>query len=62
MEYCIWEQVRESLRNLRPADVFEGRGREILDKRYLIKQETIARRRKANWLEWEEQQSSIAEG
>ena len=61
VDYYNRERVHESLQNLRPADVFEGRSREILGKRYLIKQRTIARRREGNRLEWEAQQSRIVE-
>ena len=61
VDYYNQERVHESLQNLRPADVFEGRDREILDRRYLIKQQTIARRREENRLEWEVQKTRTAE-
>jgi transposase InsO family protein len=60
VDFYNQERVHESLQNLRPADVYEGRGREILDKRFQLKEQTIARRREENRLEWEAQQSKIA--
>ena len=46
VDYYNHERYHESLKNLTPADVFYGRGQEILDQRQLIKQATLAARRK----------------
>ncbi len=59
VDYYNRDRVHESLKNLRPLDVYEGRGREILTRREHIKQMTIARRRKENQLQWEEEQRQI---
>jgi transposase InsO family protein len=44
--YYNHERYHESLNNLTPADVYYGRGQEILDQRHAIKLNTLARRRK----------------
>ena len=59
VDYYNSERVHESLQNLRPADVFEGRDRAILTKRAQIKKRTIARRREENRLYWEVEQKQI---
>jgi transposase InsO family protein len=48
VEYYNNERYHESLNNLRPMDVYEGRGREILTEREKIKRETMRKRRKEN--------------
>lgn len=45
VNYYNHERYHESLNNLTPADVFYGRGQEILDKRENIKLQTLAMRR-----------------
>ena len=42
------ERVHEALDNLTPADVYEGRAREIRSARALVKRETLRRRRRYN--------------
>jgi putative transposase len=42
------ERVHESLENLTPADVYHGRGREILTARERLKRQTLRRRRRQN--------------
>ena len=42
------ERVHESLKNLTPADVYEGRGRDILTAREKVKEQTLRRRRLIN--------------
>ena len=42
------ERVHESLGNLTPADVYEGRGREIQTARWRLKRQTLDRRRSLN--------------
>jgi transposase InsO family protein len=49
VDYYNHERYHESLKNLTPADVFYGRGQEILDQRQLIKQATLAARRKMHY-------------
>ena len=44
--YYNHERYHESLDNLAPADVYYGRGQEILDQRHTIKLDTLAMRRK----------------
>ncbi len=44
--YYNHERYHESLNNLTPADVYYGRGQEILDQRHAIKLNTLAMRRK----------------
>ena len=46
VDYYNHERYHESLKNLTPADVFYGRGQEILDQREKIKLATLAIRRK----------------
>ena len=42
------QRVHESLENLTPADVYQGRGREILTARERLKRQTLRRRRRYN--------------
>jgi transposase InsO family protein len=49
VSYYNHERYHESLRNLTPADVFYGRGQEILDQREKIKRSTLAMRRKMHY-------------
>ncbi len=49
VSYYNHERYHESLDNLTPADVFYGRGQEILDQRALIKSNTMAIRRKMHY-------------
>lgn len=49
VSYYNHERYHESLDNLTPADVFYGRGQEILDQRALIKSNTMATRRKMHY-------------
>ena len=42
------ERVHEALDNLTPADVYEGRGREIQTARQRLKEQTLRRRRRIN--------------
>ncbi len=46
--YYNHERVHESLDNLTPADVYEGRGRDILTARERLKKQTLRRRRRIN--------------
>jgi len=48
VDYYNNERYHESLGNLRPVDVYEGRGWEIQTDRDEIKRETMKRRRKDN--------------
>ncbi len=48
-DYYNHERYHESLKNLTPADVFYGRGQEILDQREKIKLVTLAMRRKMHY-------------
>ena len=48
VEYYNHGRYHESLRNVTPADMYDGRQREILTQRERIKRETLARRRKEN--------------
>ena len=48
VDYYNHGRYRESLDNVMPADMYDGRQREILTKRERIKRETLARRRKEN--------------
>ena len=48
IEYYNHERYHESLKNLKPVDVYEGRGQQILDRREIIKQKTLQRRRELN--------------
>ena len=49
MSYYIHERYHESLDNLTPADVFDGRGEVTLNEKALIKQNTLALRRQMNY-------------
>ena len=49
VDYYNHERYHESLNNLTPADVFYGRGQEILDRRKQIKLDTLAARRKMHY-------------
>ena len=46
--YYNHKRVHESLKNLTPADVYHGRGREILTARERLKRQTLRRRRRYN--------------
>ena len=48
LEYYNHRRYHESLNNLKPVDVYEGRGKQILDKREKIKQRTLRMRRELN--------------
>jgi len=48
IEYYNHERYHESLNNLKPVDVYEGRGKQILDRREKIKQRTLRMRRQIN--------------
>jgi len=48
MEYYNYQRYHESLKNLKPIDVYEGRGQQILARREIIKRETLQRRRQLN--------------
>jgi len=48
VSYYNDERVHESLENLTPADVYHGRGREILAARERLKRQTLRRRRRQN--------------
>jgi putative transposase len=48
VKYYNHERVHESLQNLTPADVYEGRAREILTARQRLKLQTLQRRRRYN--------------
>ena len=48
MQYYNHERYHESLKNLKPVDVYEGRGRQILDRREMIKRRTLQMRRELN--------------
>ena len=49
VDYYNHERYHESLKNLTPAEVFYGRGQEILDQREKIKLATLAMRRKMHY-------------
>lgn len=49
VNYYNHERYHESLDNLTPADVFYGRGQEILEQRAIIKSNTMATRRKMHY-------------
>ena len=49
VNYYNHERYHESLNNLTPADVFYGRGPEILEQRDMIKRATLAMRRKMHY-------------
>jgi len=48
IEYYNHERSHESLKNLKPVDVYEGRGKQILDRREKIKRRTLQVRRQIN--------------
>lgn len=48
VSYYNHRRVHESLKNLTPADVYHGRGREILTARERLKRQTMRRRRRYN--------------
>jgi transposase InsO family protein/transposase-like protein len=48
VEYYNNRRVHESLDNLTPADVYRGRGAEILTMRQMVKEQTLRRRRREN--------------
>ncbi len=48
VEYYNHNRVHESLGNLTPADVYEGRGREIQTARWRLKKQTFSQRRRIN--------------
>ena len=49
VSYYNHERYHEPLDNLIPADVFYGRGEEILSQRELIKQNTLAMRKQMHY-------------
>ena len=49
IHYYNHERYHESLENLTPADVFYGRGKEILDRRQKIKMKTLAMRKQMHY-------------
>jgi len=48
VEYYNNERYHESIGNLTPVDVYAGKSKEVLTQRERIKQDTLARRRRAN--------------
>ena len=48
VEYYNNERYHESLKNMKPVDVYEGKGHVIQNERRKIKQETVYRRRLEN--------------
>ncbi len=48
VEYYNFHRYHESLNNLTPADVYYGRGQEILERRKMIKRKTMEERRRIN--------------
>jgi putative transposase len=48
VRYYNHQRVHESLENLTPADVYHGRGRDILTARERLKRQTLRRRRRYN--------------
>ena len=48
VDYYNHQRYHESLDNLTPADVFYGRGEEVLNRRQQIKQQTMDQRRQQN--------------
>lgn len=48
VSYYNHRRVHESLKNLTPADVYHGRGRDILTAREKLKRQTLRRRRRHN--------------
>ena len=49
VDYYNHERYHESLNNLTPADVYYGRGQQVLDRREQIKLNTLAMRRKMHY-------------
>ncbi|MEH6528660.1 MAG: integrase core domain-containing protein [Porticoccus sp.] len=49
VSYYNHERYHESLNNLTPADVFYGRGEEILEQREMIKRNTLAMRKQIHY-------------
>ena len=49
VSYYNHERYHESLNNLTPADVFYGRGGEILEQREIIKRNTLAMRKQMHY-------------
>jgi hypothetical protein len=45
VEYYNYERYHESLKNVTPSDLYYGRQEQILNKRALIKQQTLKRRK-----------------
>ena len=48
VQYYNHERYHESLDNITPADMYFGRYQEIMDRRAIIKYETLQQRRKVN--------------
>ena len=48
VQYYNHERVHEALKNLTPADVYQGRGRDILTARERLKRQTLRRRQRIN--------------
>ena len=48
VQYYNHERVHEALQNLTPADVYQGRGRDILTARERLKKQTLRHRRRIN--------------
>ena len=49
VDYYNHERYHESLNNLTPADVYYGRGQQVLDRREQIKLNTLAMRREMHY-------------
>ena len=49
IEYYNHERYHESINNLTPADVFYGRGQQVLDRRQQIKLNTMAMRKQMHY-------------
>ena len=49
VSYYNHERYHEALNNLTPADVFYGRGEEILELREMIKRNTLAMRKQIHY-------------
>ncbi len=48
MEFYSHERYHESLKSLKPVEVCEGRGQQILDRREKIKRKALQMRRQQN--------------
>ena len=48
VKYHNFHRYHESINNLTPADVYYGRGQEILERRKMIKRKTMEERRRIN--------------